>query len=66
MAHGLANTIPYARVLKDGSLKHERLTLPVAVRNMIHHPENPNNALSDDDLKQSVEMLLIVTKTEGI
>lgn len=60
---GLPRTTPYARILPDGRVTQETTTLPTAVRNMIHHPENPHNVLTDDDLRESVEALLRVAKS---
>lgn len=37
-----------------------KLTLPSAVRNMIHHPENRNQVLTDEQLYQAIELLLQV------
>ena len=59
---GLPQATPYSRIKPDGTVTHETTTLPTAVRNMIHHPENPHNALSDDSLRQSVELLLEIAK----
>lgn len=47
---------------QDGTVTHQMTTLPSAVRNMIHHPENPHNTLSDDNLQESVEALLRIAK----
>ena len=60
--HGLHRSTPYSRMNQDGTVTHQRTTLPSAVRNMIHHPENPHNALSDDRLRESIEMLLEIAK----
>jgi hypothetical protein len=60
--HGLPKATSYVKVNPDGSLRPETTTLPTAVRNMIHHPENPNNVLSDADLCEGVESLLRVVK----
>lgn len=60
--HGLPKATPYTKVNLDGTMTNETTTLPTAVRNMIHHPENPYNALSDDDLRESVESLLQIAK----
>lgn len=57
---GLSRGTLYTRIRQNGTTVQETTTLPSAVRNMIHHPENPNNALSDDDLRESVELLLRV------
>ncbi|MCU1500158.1 MAG: hypothetical protein JWM47_4111 [Acidimicrobiales bacterium] len=41
-----------------GTPTQETLTFPVAVRHKIHHPENTHNALTDDELRESTELLL--------
>jgi hypothetical protein len=61
-SRGLPRSTPYERLRQDGSTTQETTTLPTAVRNMIHHPENTNNTLRDDDLRQSIELLLEVAK----
>lgn len=58
--YGLPKATPYVKANPDGTVTPEVTTLPTAVRNMIHHPENPNNVLSDADLHESVESLLRV------
>lgn len=58
---GLAQTTPYLEVRQSGTIRKET-TLPTAVRNMIHHPENPCNVMSDDNLRDSIELLLGVAK----
>lgn len=40
--------------------RHRKLTLPSAVRNMIHHPENRNQVLTNAQLEQAIELLLKV------
>lgn len=60
--HGLPRRTPYTRMKPDGTVTHEKTTLPTAVRNMTHHPENLHNTLSDDDLRESVELLLGIAK----
>lgn len=55
--NGIPQTTPYVQE-HDGRLMSKKTTLPTAVRNMIHHPENSLNRLSDDDLRASVELLL--------
>lgn len=45
---------------KPNGTKLRQLTLPSAVRNMIHHPENRNQILTDAQLGQAVELLLQV------
>ena len=53
---------PYTQIRRDGKETHGMRTLPAAVRNMIHHPENPHYILFDDDLRRSVELLLTVAR----
>lgn len=60
--NGLPRATPYSRIKRDGTVARERTTLPTAVRNMIHHPENPHNVLSDDNLRESIELLLRIEK----
>ncbi|WP_028047630.1 HEPN/Toprim-associated domain-containing protein [Cellulomonas sp. URHE0023] len=59
---GLTQVTNYGRTTSNGGVAHETTTLPTSVRNMIHHPENPHNVLSDDDLRQSVECLLEIAR----
>ncbi|MFC9773527.1 MULTISPECIES: hypothetical protein [unclassified Pseudarthrobacter] len=59
---GLARATPYSELHPDGKVTLKRTTLPTAVRNMIHHPENPHNVLSDDSLRESIELLLGIAK----
>lgn len=61
-ARGLPRGTSYSKVNPDGTVTQETTTLPTAVRNMIHHPENPHNTLSDDNLRESVELLLLTAK----
>lgn len=58
----LARETTYTEMRPDGTLALKKTTLPTAVRNMIHHPENPHNVLSDDNLRESIELLLRVVK----
>lgn len=57
---GLPRATAYVQVRPDTTATRVTTTLPTAVRNMIHHPENPHNTLSDDDLRESVELLLAI------
>jgi hypothetical protein len=60
---GLAKATPYAEMTPEGAGIPKMRTLPTAVRNKIHHPENPHNdVLSDADLRESIELLLDVVK----
>lgn len=34
------------------------VTLPVYIRNVIHHPENTNNSFSDEELNLSITKML--------
>lgn len=61
-SRGLPQATPYSKLRPDGRVIHETTTLPTAVRNMIHHPENPHNSLSDDTLRESLEVLLGTAK----
>ena len=58
--HGLPKATWYTRSRPGGSTTQENLTLPVAVRHKIHHPENIHNALLDEELRESTELLLEV------
>ncbi|MGO4145218.1 HEPN/Toprim-associated domain-containing protein [Paenarthrobacter sp. YAF11_1] len=58
----LARATYYTEIRPDSTLAVKKTTLPTAVRNMIHHPENPHNLLSDDNLRDSVELLLGLVK----
>lgn len=59
---GVPRATPYTRVQRNGAIAQETTTLPIAVRNKIHHPENPHNTLSDQELVASIELLLEVAK----
>ena len=56
--NGLPQTTPYVRSGNGGATTSKKTTLPTAVRHMIHHPENGHNTLTDEDLRDSVELLL--------
>ncbi|WP_242086467.1 HEPN/Toprim-associated domain-containing protein [Microbacterium lacticum] len=62
---GVRRDTPYRRAQRDGTVREETLTLPMAVRHMIHHPENANNLLSDAALRRSTEILLDVARKPG-
>jgi HEPN superfamily Toprim-like protein len=62
VGRGVPRATPYTRLQPNGAVTHETTTLPIAVRNKIHHPENPHNTLSDQELGASVELLLEVAK----
>ncbi|MHA7261573.1 HEPN/Toprim-associated domain-containing protein [Arthrobacter sp. TMN-37] len=56
---GLPKSTPYQRV-RGGKTSQQMRTRPTAVRNKIHHPENPHNRLTDEELHQSLEDLLSI------
>ena len=50
---------PYIKLKKDGSVENQYRTLPTKIRNIIHHPENPNNTkFTEQELKTSIELLI--------
>lgn len=55
---GVARDRAYVKTHPGGKIEVQQLTLPVAIRHMIHHPENTQNILSDQDLEASVESML--------
>ncbi|OFH51281.1 HEPN/Toprim-associated domain-containing protein [Listeria monocytogenes] len=55
---GLFRNNYYLKLLKYGNTKEIYTTLPVYIRNVIHHPENTNNTFSDDDLNFSITKML--------
>lgn len=57
--HDVPRETKYIRAL-EGRTKEESLTLPTAVRHMIHHPENRNQILTDTQLQEAVEELVTV------
>jgi hypothetical protein len=54
---GVQKSQPYTKVHKDGNTSSYNVTLPTKIRNVIHHPENPNNTFSVQELFKSIEML---------
>ncbi|MCI1644395.1 MAG: HEPN/Toprim-associated domain-containing protein [Bifidobacterium crudilactis] len=62
---GIPCTTMYVRQTKNGQTTTELLSLPVAVRHMIHHPENQHNTLSKDQIGESVELLLTLISGES-
>ena len=59
---GLAQATTYWEMRPGGAETCKQTTLPTSVRNKIHHPENPRNDLSDDNLRDSIELLLGIAK----
>ena len=48
----------YIRKLNDESLDKQQKTLPMFVRNIIHHPENTNNSFSNNQLIESIQLMI--------
>lgn len=60
---GLVRNKHYLKLLKNGTTHNVLVTLPVYIRNVIHHPENINNSFSDDELNFSItKMLEIISR----
>lgn len=59
ISKGMTQDQQYIRLKKDGTTENQTRTLPTKIRNVIHHPENTNNAkYTDDELKRSIELLI--------
>ncbi len=56
--HGVSLDTHYIEQKPSGATPR-KLTLPSAVRNMIHHPENRNQVLTNAQLEQAIESLLL-------
>ncbi|QIB54946.1 ATP-binding protein [Blautia producta] len=51
-------TIPYIRLLRDGSQKQEQKILTEYIRHQIHHPENRcNRPYTDEELRTSIGLM---------
>ncbi len=48
----------YKHLKLDNSVSEYDTTLPTKIRNIIHHPENTNNAFTDKELKTSCNYLI--------
>jgi AAA15 family ATPase/GTPase len=55
---GIDKNIQYRKLKKDGSTEDYLVTLPVKIRNVIHHPENPHNSYTKLDLEKSISKML--------
>ena len=55
---GLSQNIQYVRQLSDGRLDKQQKTLPMFVRNIIHHPENTNNSFTNKQLIESIQLMI--------
>lgn len=61
--HGIQDTMIWKREM-GGTVKEEPKTLPIYIRNFIHHPENTNNSkYTEKQLEESIELLLNIYKT---
>lgn len=59
ISKGINQDQSYIKLKKDGSTENQNRTLPTKIRNIIHHPENPNNAkYTDGELETSIEFLI--------
>jgi putative ATP-dependent endonuclease of OLD family len=58
VSKGVVQDKAYVRLKKDGTTQNQTRTLPTLIRNTIHHPENTNNSFTDDDLRDSIELLI--------
>lgn len=60
---GIENTKKWIKELSDKKTHQQDRTLPVYIRNYIHHPENTHNArYSSEELKSSIDSLLSIYK----
>lgn len=51
-------TIPYTRILPNGTTRMEQIVLTEYIRHQIHHPENTNNAhYTEEQLHDSIKMM---------
>lgn len=61
---GIKNTKKWKRELPNKKTRSEDRTLPIYIRNYIHHPENTHNSkYSFEDLTNSIESLLKIYKS---
>lgn len=64
ISKGIMQDQSYVRLKKDGTTENQVRTLPTKIRNIIHHPENPHNAIyTVQDLELSAEKLIILLKS---
>ncbi len=54
---GLKRDVPYTKLKPANKQETYSVTLPVKIRNIIHHPENPHNAYTESELRKSIELL---------
>jgi len=59
-------TIPYIKLLKDGTTKKQEVTLTEYIRHQIHHPENSNNThYTKEQLEQSIIKMRLFIKSKS-
>lgn len=67
MAKGLAQTKSWIRIKNGQPQQPQPSTLQTYIRNLIHHPENTNNAMfSLDELRQSTKEMINIVDSFGI
>lgn len=67
MAKGLAQTKSWTRIKNGQPQQPQPSTLQTYIRNLIHHPENTNNAMfSLDELRQSTKEMINIVDSFGI
>lgn len=59
---GISVKREYKKILVNGNIQSKYRTLPVYIRNIIHHPENLNNTFSDAELNQSITQMLNILR----
>lgn len=51
-------TVPYNRLMRDGTIRTEQITLTEYIRHQIHHPENTNNTrYTSTQLRDSINLM---------
>lgn len=60
-------TVPYIRLLKNGSTKTEQICLTEYIRHQIHHPENNKNSrYTQDQLRESINLMRNFINTNNL
>lgn len=62
---GLNKNVEYIKESFTGNTTAISYTLPIFIRNIIHHPENERNTFSDEDLMSPVNMMLEIIKRKS-
>lgn len=58
-------TVPYVRLLRNGTTQNEMITKTEYIRHQIHHPENTHNAqYTDAELLESIEAMRSFIQTQ--